>query len=86
MVVGLDCPYLTTEKTCAIYPVRPYLCRIMGVTEERMMQCPDCHPDKVLNKAVSSYLYKQIYLAGKEKARTEKHKKILLPILESLNL
>lgn len=84
MTVGIDCPYLTAEKKCAIYPVRPFLCRILGVTAEPMMQCADCKPSKIVNKAVSSYLYTQIYLVGKEKPRTEKHKKLLRPILEKV--
>ena len=36
---GLSCPYLDNEKGCSIYPVRPLLCRLFGVTEG--LECPE---------------------------------------------
>jgi hypothetical protein len=58
MINGLDCPYLTEDKKCLIYPARPFLCRIMGVSD---LPCPinKCIPSKILNNKQSSYLYKK---------------------------
>lgn len=78
-----DCrPYLSTEKHCLIYPVRPFLCRILGVIEP--LPCPlnRCTPSRVLNGPCSDALYKAIYLTGKEKPRTEKHRAWLRPIID----
>jgi len=74
---GDDCPYLSEEKRCLIYPVRPFLCRICGVSVD--IPCPigKCITTKLLNHSVSHYLYSSIYLHGKEKPRTEKHRKYL---------
>ena len=73
---GLDCPYLKTDKSCSIYPVRPYLCRIMGVSSDWRLDCPkhQCISKAKLNYSQTSYLYKQVYLHGKETQRTEKHR------------
>lgn len=81
MTGGIDCPYLSPGKGCIIYPVRPFLCRILGTCSD--LPCPmgKNKPSKVLNHAQSSYLYKQIYLRGKEKPRTEKHRKVIKGIL-----
>jgi len=77
MVVGLDCPYLGENKECFIYPVRPFLCRIMGVSIA--IPCPigKCQVRKLLNRPQSDALYKEIYLRGKEKPRTEKRRRII---------
>jgi hypothetical protein len=80
MNIDLDCPYLSKEKQCIIYPVRPFLCRMMGVSD---LKCPLglCKPDKVLNHAVSGWIYTQIYLKGKEKPKTDKHVRLLNKML-----
>ena len=77
MTVGLDCPYLSKDKECIIYAVRPFLCRIMGVSTD--LPCPlgKCNSVKMLNHSQSSALYKAIYLHGKEKSRTERHRKLI---------
>ena len=77
MTVGLDCPYLLSDKSCEIYPARPFLCRILGVSSD--LPCPlrKCNPAKLLNHSQSSAIYKAIYLHGKEKSRTEKHRKLI---------
>ena len=81
MTVGLDCPYLSPQKECSIYPVRPFLCRILGVSTE--LPCPlgKCKGGKMLNRSQGSALYRDIYLRGKEKPRTEKHQRELRKIL-----
>lgn len=81
MTVGLDCPYLTADKECVIYPVRPFLCRILGVSID--LPCPmgNCTAIKMLNHPQSSSLYKAIYLHGKEKSRTEKHRRLIHNLL-----
>lgn len=76
-----DCPYLNKEKRCSIYPVRPFLCRVLGVTSP--LPCPlnMNTPSRILNRPQSDYLYKQIYLKGKDKPRTEKHRKIIRELI-----
>ena len=75
------CPYLTPDKKCLIYPVRPFLCRILGVSSE--LPCPirRCTPSKVLNRPQSDALYRAIYLHGKEKPRTEKHRRLIQQVM-----
>ena len=75
--VGLDCPYLAQNKSCSIYPVRPYLCRIMGVSGDMRLNCPKCKASRYITKEQTSYLYSQIYLHGKETQRTKKHGKLV---------
>ncbi len=75
IVAGENCPYLGTDKSCTIYEVRPFICRVLGITPS--LPCPKCRPSKVINRAVYGYLYKQVYLVGREKPRTEKSKKKL---------
>lgn len=78
---GLDCPYLTEGRTCLIYPVRPFLCRILGAGD---LDCPLglCRPyGKMLNHIQSEHLYNQIYMKGKERARTIRHKHIIVDLL-----
>jgi hypothetical protein len=83
MTVGLDCPYLTEQKECSIYPVRPFLCRILGVSSD--LPCPlgKCNTHKELNQPQSRALYAAIYLKGKEKPRTEKHRKLVKQMLKT---
>lgn len=72
-----DCPYLKLDKSCEIYEVRPFLCRILGVSDD--LPCP-LHlntPEKVLNHNESRIIYRDIYLRGKEKPRTEKHRELI---------
>ena len=84
MLVGLDCPYLSKGKECIIYPVRPFLCRILGVSSD--LPCPlgKCNHAKILNHPQSSALYTAIYLKGKEKPRTEKHRKLIRKVLKEV--
>jgi Fe-S-cluster containining protein len=85
MAFGLDCPYLNEKKECTIYPVRPFLCRMMCVSD---LSCPvgKCKANKILNSAQSRMLYRQIYLKGKEKPRTEKHQLILASLLNKIKV
>ena len=84
MTVGLDCPYMGTDKSCTIYPVRPFLCRIMGVSVD--IPCPlgKCKPNRMLNHPQSSAMYKAIYLQGKEKPRTEKYQQLVRRIFQEV--
>lgn len=82
--LGIDCPYLARDKSCSIYPVRPFLCRIYGVSKE--LPCKWCTPEKILNRNQSANLYNQIYMQGKEKSRTEKHKKVLGELIKELEV
>lgn len=79
---GLDCPYLNAEHICLIYPVRPFLCRILGASD---LVCPLglCRPyAKVLNHIQTEHLYRRIYMKGKDRARTIKHKQILADLFK----
>lgn len=81
MLVGSDCPYLGKKKECTIYLVRPFLCRILGVSSDLPCPLKKCTSSKILNHYQSSSLYKAIYLHGKEKPRTEKHRILIREIL-----
>jgi hypothetical protein len=80
------CPYLSIEKKCIIYPVRPFLCRILGVSVD--LPCPigRCTASRLLNHPQGDALYSAIYLHGKEKPRTEKHRELLKAVFEVLEL
>lgn len=78
------CPYLSLEKRCLIYPVRPFLCRMLGASID--VPCPirQCVAKKILNHPQGDALYKAIYLHGKEKSRTEKHQRIVKGVFSKL--
>lgn len=78
------CPYRSSEKRCLIYPVRPFLCRMLGVSVDTLCPLGKCEARKVLNHPQSDALYKAIYLHGKEKPRTEKHQRIVREVLRSI--
>lgn len=86
MVVGESCPYLAVDKRCEIYPVRPFLCRILGVSTD--LPCPirANKPSQTLNHAQSAWCYTQIYLKGKQKPHTEKHRKLIRQMLVSVSV
>ena len=75
------CPYLGQHKECIIYPVRPFLCRILAVSTD--LPCPirACTTNKMLNHPQSDALYSAIYLRGKEKPRTERHRTIVKEVI-----
>jgi len=81
-----SCPYLTAQKECSIYPVRPFLCRILAASID--LPCPlgKCIPQRVLNHPQSDALYVAIYLHRKEKTRTEKHRRIVKRILQAAGI
>jgi uncharacterized protein len=81
-VMVSDCPYCSLDKSCEIYPVRPFLCRILGTSVDLPCPLKANKPERILNHSVSSALYTEIYLKGKEKPRTEKHRKAFKPIIE----
>lgn len=76
------CPYLGQMRECTIYPVRPFLCRILGVSVDLACPIGNCVAARKLNHVQSDFLYAEIYLHGKEKARTEKHRKIVLEVMK----
>lgn len=59
------CPLLADGR-CTVYPLRPVICRLWGVTEN--MQCPfGCVPDRLLTKAeASAFLHRAAVLGGHE--------------------
>jgi len=80
------CPYLTGGKECLIYPVRPFLCRILAASVDLPCPVAKCMATKVLNHLQSDSLYAAIYLHGKEKARTERHRKIVAQVFKELGV
>lgn len=79
---GGHCPYLTTDMRCSIYPVRPFLCRMLGASSDTPCPVGGCSCRKVLNHPQSDALYGAVYLRGKEKRRTEKHRELVRQCLE----
>lgn len=79
-----NCPYLAPDKGCTIYPVRPFICRLLGASID--LPCPvgKCQTTRLLNKPQSGALYKAIYLHGKETQRTQKHQRVVMNVLEQL--
>jgi Fe-S-cluster containining protein len=87
MLIGSSCPYLNPDdKQCTIYPVRPFLCRILGVSVDLPCPLKLNKPERIINHQISGWCYTEIYLKGKEKSRTEKHKRILNKLLKEAGL
>lgn len=86
MKIGEDgmCPYLDSNERCIIYPVRPFLCRILGASTELTCPLEKCQVKRMLNRRQSDILYKAIYLRGKEKPRTEKHARMIRKVLDRI--
>ena len=55
------CPYFQ-DRSCLIYPVRPLVCRLMGLTD--LMPCPNaCKPSQVITiEEATEALLRNIYL------------------------
>jgi len=77
-----SCSYLTAKQKCSIYPVRPFLCRILGVSLDLSCPLEKCTATRILNHSQSDALYESVYLRGKEKARTMRHRQIVNRVLE----
>lgn len=86
ITIGLNCPYLSKTKECTIYPVRPFLCRFLGVSVDLPCPLKLNKPERVMNHQVSGWCYTEIYLKGKERPRTEKHKRLLNKLLKDAGL
>ncbi len=52
------CPYLTGDRKCEIYEVRPLICRAYGVVEG--LECPFVKVGRILSKAEYKELEKEI--------------------------
>jgi len=78
------CPYLGDMRECTIYPVRPFLCRLLGASEDLACPIGKCVAAGKLNHAQSNCLYSAIYLHGKETSRTKKHRQIVVEVLRSV--
>lgn len=85
--LNVNCPYLMADKRCQIYPVRPFLCRIFGITDVQHLRCKKCQPiNGTLPRIQADHLYRQVYLQGKEKSQTEKHKRELNEMMKKLGI
>ena len=52
------CPYLTKDKKCEIYEVRPLICRAYGVVEG--LECPFVSANKLMSKAEYKLLEEEV--------------------------
>jgi len=59
------CPYLSADKRCLIFPVRPLICRLYGVVEN--LRCPfPIKPRRILSRKDAYRLTNQVVeLSGK---------------------
>jgi len=58
----LECGFLdkATGK-CSIYPIRPAICRLFGVTDTPLLKCPHgCAPFQFITKRDCDYILGQI--------------------------
>ncbi len=56
------CPYLTDSNRCAVYPVRPLICRTWGVADDQ--KCPHgCKPKHPLTQLDGVRLVRETYEA-----------------------
>ncbi len=72
-VLGTDlltCPYVVNER-CSIHSVRPALCRIFGVTNDKYMRCPNGgKAARIMPKGEADEILASVFQAGlKEEAR-----------------
>jgi hypothetical protein len=52
----IKCPYSINSR-CEIYDQRPFVCRIIGATEDAKMKCPKgCHADRPMTTAETNKL------------------------------
>jgi hypothetical protein len=58
------CPFLTEDKKCSIYPVRPLVCRVYGVLEN--LRCPYIKPEKYMSLEEFFEMEKEIAKLSKE--------------------
>lgn len=63
----ISCHFLTEDKRCEIFPVRPLICRLYGVTRDEpgypgILTCPivDFPDERKLSRAVSHKLYDKL--------------------------
>jgi Fe-S-cluster containining protein len=70
---NFKCPYLTKDKKCKIYPVRPIICRLQGHTEK--LPCINKLPFDVskykANNLMMAVVDLDIELIGNEKMKQE---------------
>lgn len=64
------CPFLTKDKKCSVYDIRPLVCRLWGLTER--MTCPHgCKPDRYLTDAEEFTLLSRVMYIGGSYTRSE---------------
>jgi len=53
----LRCGYLDRRGRCAVYEVRPLICRLYGSVDDPRMRCPyGCEPERYLSNAEATAL------------------------------
>lgn len=55
---GITCPYVENNR-CAIYPVRPLICRLQGLFPEKL-PCPHIKPEQILSKEQTNQLFEEL--------------------------
>ena len=59
----LTCSMLSEDGSCAVYAVRPLICRLYGLV--RMMQCPfGCRPERFLTNAECEQVMREVTEIG----------------------
>lgn len=59
LLYRLRCPMLTRQGKCKVYPVRPLICRLWGLTER--MRCPfGCIPDRYLTQEEATEIWRMM--------------------------
>lgn len=58
-LLTLTCPYCTLGN-CTIYEVRPLICRIFGVTDQKLLKCDDCQTIVKQSAQKSKELFQKI--------------------------
>lgn len=55
------CGYLTPEKRCAVYAVRPYICRVYAATRDPLLRCPHgCQAERPLSEEDTVALHRRM--------------------------
>lgn len=61
----LRCGYLNKRGLCAVYDVRPVICRLYGVVDDHRMRCPHgCEPERWLSNAEARAMIRRAYEIG----------------------
>lgn len=73
---SLTCALLTADKTCAVYTIRPTICRLWGVVKE--LACPwGCEPERWLTYREGLILLERAAIIGDPPEEREEHERTI---------